>query len=105
MDKNFDGRGSYHVPPGAVDTKLCGICGAICSVERNLNAPMNRAGAISHTNCVHDHFYCPNSNQDWHSRAYDIAQEYFRIPSKRIQSLLEQDWMDILEEHKSEIKS
>ena len=103
--EDFNGCEQYCPEPGDVETWHCGVCGNVGIVNRNINGPTGWAEAMAGHGHPHDYFFCPHRETEWHKQAKDILFERNKNPSKRVKALYEQDWQDILKEHKAEIET
>lgn len=93
------GIDSFDYNPGEVKEMRCIACGSLCEVDRNVTGPTGFAEAMGKKGHLHDHFYCPNADQDWHDLAVRLVKAMEETPSKRLRSLMQEDLKDLLEMH------
>lgn len=89
----------FYEPPGTVNRRMCQVCGTECQVKRRQIGPTSWAGALAKIETLHDYFFCPHSEQPWHAQALALVQAIESTPSKRIAALMQEDLMDLLNEH------
>ena len=82
------GYDSFFEKPGEVQERFCQVCGAKCDVLRDQLGPTSWAGAMAGKSTPHDHFFCPNSDEEWHEQAIELVQAIEETPSKRIAELM-----------------
>jgi hypothetical protein len=83
--------------PGTTEVRRCGVCGAPCAIERNINGPTSWAGAMMGRKWLHDVFKCPHYDFEWHKLAYRLAKEYAATVSARLRALIELDLDGLVE--------
>ncbi len=89
----------FHRKPGEVEEQLCEVCGTVCNVRRNENSPpISWAGAVARKNRIHDYFFCPNVEAEWHKTALRLVLEIEATASKSLRALLDGDLADIIKE-------
>jgi hypothetical protein len=88
----------FYEAPGVIDERVCQVCGSVCDVERNRLSSTSWAGAMAKVKTLHDYFYCPHCEEDWHEQALELVQTINTTPSKRLAALLRQDLDELLNE-------
>mgnify|MGYP000942782430 CR=1 FL=1 len=93
------GYDSFFEKPGVVKERTCLVCGTICSVKRDQLGPTSWGGAMAHKVNLHDFFYCPHMDEDWHEQASELLQSIEDTPSKRLAGLMKLDLEDLIKEN------
>ncbi len=78
----------------------CGICGALCSEERNVLGPRGFAMAMSGSRSLHDSFMCPNYGVHWHHLANELINRANKEISPTLKEILLKDAHTLIEEKK-----
>ncbi len=99
------GYDQFFETPGEINERHCLICGTICLVKRNQSGPTSFAGAMAKIQKLHDYFYCPHIEQEWHKRAEELLDAIEEMPSKRVADLMRLDLQDLIRENLSGSKS
>ena len=86
----------YIQTPGTVDSMRCEICGAICTVSRDVDTYTCMAAAMSKKSIRADVFTCPHQDTDWHKLAVRLVDAIAETPSRRLAALMHQDLEDVL---------
>ena len=85
--------------PGKFKTLECGICGGPMNVERNRMGPTGFGEAMSRRKHLHDYFWCPKHDEDWHRRIQELKSEANDTESKKIKKILMKEIQEVLKEH------
>ena len=82
----------------------CRVCGSKCNVKRNVYGPTCFAAAVEKKYRYHDHFFCPHSDEAWHSLAHELILALEKTASKRVRELIRLDLEDLLTERSKTIE-
>lgn len=82
--------------PSTRDSIVCGVCGTIMDVTRDVHGATGMAEAMAKRGHLHDSFQCPDIEADWHVQAKMIREVARRTPSKRIEQALLEEAAEIL---------
>lgn len=92
-------RGHYMYTPTAGEIQvdvLCGVCGEVCSVTRDVTGPTSMTEAMSGGSHKHDVFCCSNASEEWHIQIVDLMKFQKSIPSKKLSDLVEEEIKEVL---------
>jgi len=82
----------YFAPSvGTCDTVDCLVCGARCSVVRNLEGPTSSVAAMMGTVRRHDKFFCGSAGQPWHNQVLALKKEQNETVSTKIKAILQEE--------------
>ena len=82
--------------PGKLASATCRICGAECSIDRNVLGPTNQASAIGGFKRLHDHIVCPHAGAGWHNQAAELRREAETTLSPTLAAILRSDLENLL---------
>jgi hypothetical protein len=85
--------------PNTFKEIYCPVCGTLNIVERNQMGPTFHVEGMQDIDVLHDLFYCPNEEQDWHMEATDLRYKIQGISSEQVCELYQRDLDEILEAH------
>jgi len=89
--------------PGTVGGPIgCRTCGDAMDVERNVLGPTSYVEALHKREKKHDHFTCPNWQEDWHEQAIALKQEIENTVSHSLTKLLCADFILVLTTRKKQ---
>lgn len=74
----------------------CEICGALCTVQRDIKSATGMAAAMAKQQSRVDVFTCPHQETDWHKLALRLVDAIAETPSRRLAALMHQDLEDVL---------
>lgn len=96
----LDRQTRYTPDPGVVPANTevyCGLCKTKCEEHRNVNGPRGFVMAISGSKSLHDAFYCPHMNVDWHEQAEKLLDMAHSTPSKHLEETFLKEAAEIIE--------
>jgi len=85
--------------PNTFKEIYCPVCGARNLEERNQLGPTFHVEGMEDIDVLHDLFYCPHEEQDWHLEAADLCYKIQGISSQKVGDLYQRDLDEILETH------
>ena len=93
-----------------VTEQFCKVCGTLCEVKRDIYGATCFAQAMCGVKSMHDHFYCPHTEQTWHIMAMKIYSELEKTVSPSLCKMITKDLDDLIaancsgdiNEHKSD---
>lgn len=88
----------FHPDPGKCDEINCEVCNTKCIVERNRNGPTSSVMAMGGSKRLHDCFWCPYHEAEWHEQALKLAQAIRDTPSKKIKAIIQEELDELLKE-------
>ena len=99
------GWDAFNCDSGTVEEKICRVCHEICKVDRDVDEPRTQLMAMVGHRQVFDHFYCANSEEEWHLQALFILKLAEETPSARFEKMLKQEAHDIVTTKKATKKA
>jgi hypothetical protein len=102
------GQSVYTPDPGTLpdgEDVICGVCGAVCGVKRNVNGPRGFVQAMSGGKSLHDTYICPHYElsilpSTWHGQAEKLMQEAMKCLSPTVAEIYAKDAQRIVDEKK-----
>lgn len=98
MDKGWN---SFTINPDESNEARCRVCDSLMEVNREVNGPTGFAEAMAGGKHLHDHFFCPNSDNDWHRQALVLLKLAEKTPSKILELSLKDEAKKIIETKKA----
>jgi len=93
---HWSGINVFHTKPGKYKEKKCVACGSVCFVERNRMGATCFGEAMAHKQSLHDCFYCPYSDKEWHDRVIELLQEEQDTKSLSIAKVIKEERLQAL---------
>lgn len=96
----YSGYDSFTPDPGDWDGQevRCKACDHIMDVRKNRKGPTCYAMAMAKSEREYDHYVCPNSGKDWHTKVIELLIESKNFKSKKLQELVLSEVKEILSE-------
>lgn len=82
--------------PGQLKSARCRVCGARCTIARNVLGPTCFAEALAKRSTLHDRVACPHGGSDWHNRAFRLRRAMEEMPSPRVAALMKKDLEELV---------
>jgi len=90
------GADCFLMSQGKANAIYCNVCHSKCLVERNVEGIKVKYASGTGLETMHDKFFCPNSENNWHKKALGLYLESQKTDSKRISMLIRKDLDEIL---------
>jgi hypothetical protein len=74
----------------------CPVCNSKCKVERNVNGPTSFATAMLGKMSLHDHFFCPYNQTEWHAKAEELYYERLKFKSEKLKAIIQEEIDELL---------
>ena len=86
-------------PDLKIEAKHCPVCGALCSVERNVLRYPGYTAALAKIKKPFDVFTCAHAEEAWHRDADALYEEMNRFVSPTLREFVRKDLEKIITHH------
>ena len=96
MKKGYD---YFVVDMNTASEMKCKVCNSVCEEARGVCGPTSFVDSVFGKSHMHDSFFCPYSNEDWHREALGLLEEIEETHSKTIRNIMTLDLKELVEEN------